>query len=325
MPKKEGKLIQTNLIAKKRTGDSIGLFYQVDAFSSEPFLGNPTAIVLDMKSEYSTELRESIAREMNLSITAFVSDSEKADFKIEYFSPKKEVPLSGHATIAAVWLLADVGEIESENTKETIKVETKEGIFKTEIQWKNDVLDKVYMTLKKPQFRDVELNINSLADILGIRTDKIESDEKLPLVIADTGSPKLLILISSKEMTDALVPKYDEVERLCRRMKVTGIHLYTFDTYLAGSTCYTRQFEPIRGSPETVASGLANSALGAYLVKRGFAQPGTLIFEQGESLDRPSTLEVDIKGTEDEIKSVRIGGKAKVIFKFEPRKDLFKT
>jgi PhzF family phenazine biosynthesis protein len=300
------------------------LFYQVDAFSSEPFLGNPTAVVLDMKSEYTSEIRASIAREMNLSVTAFVSDSEKADFKIEYYTPKKEVPLSGHATIAALWLLADIGEIETENSKMNVKVETKEGIFKAEIRWKNEILDKIYLTLKKPKFRDVELNKNALADILGIRTEKIESDEKLPLVIADTGSPKLLILISSKEMTDALVPKFDEVERLCRRMKVSGIHLYTFDTYLDGSTCYTRQFEPIQGSPETVVSGLANGALGAYLIKRGFAKPGTLVMEQGESLDRPSILEVNIKGTEEEIKSVRIGGKARVIFKFEPRKDLFK-
>lgn len=300
------------------------MFYQVDAFSSQPFLGNPTAIVLDKKDEYSTEIRESIAREMNLSVTAFVSDSKKADFKMEYFTPKKEVPLSGHATIAALWLLSDIGEIVPENSKASIKVETKKGIYKTEIRWKDDALDKISMTLKKPQFRDVELNIQALADILGIRTDKIESDEKLPLVIADTGSPKLLILISSKEMTDALVPKYEEIERLCRRMKVTGIHLYTFDTYLDGSNSYTRQFEPIRGSPETVVSGLANGALGAYLVKRGFAQPGTLIIEQGESLDRPSIIEVVIKGTEDEIKSVTIAGKAKVIFKFEPRKDLFK-
>ncbi len=301
------------------------MFYQVDAFSSEPFLGNPTAVVLDMKSKYTTETRASIAKEMNLSVTAFVSDSEKADFKIEYFTPKKEVPLSGHATIAALWLLADIGEIETENSKMSVTIETKEGIFKAEIVWKNEVLDKVYLTLNKPQFRDVELNKNSLADILGIRTEKIESDEKLPLVIADVGSPKLLILISSKEMTDALVPKYDELERLCRKMKVSGVHLYTFDTYLDGSTCYTRQFEPIRGSPETVISGLANGALGAYLVKRGFAQPGTLIIEQGESLERPSILEVIIKGTEDDIKSVKIGGKARVIFKFEPRMDLFKN
>jgi trans-2,3-dihydro-3-hydroxyanthranilate isomerase len=300
------------------------LFYQVDAFTNEPFLGNPTAVVLDLKNKYASEIRASIAREMNLPVTAFISDSENADFKIEYFTPKKEVPLSGHATIAALWLLADIGEIETENSKMAVTIETKEGNFKAEIRWKNEVLDKVYLTLKKPVFRDVELNKNTLADILGIRTDKIESDEKLPLVIADTGSPKLLILISSKEMTDALVPKFDELERLCRRMKVTGVHLFTFDTYLDGSTCYTREFEPIRGSPETIVSGLANGALGAYLVKRGFAQPGTLIIEQGESLERPSTLEVAIKATEDDIKSVRIGGKAKVIFKFEPRKDLFK-
>ena len=298
------------------------MFYQVDAFTDEPFLGNPTAVAIDFEEQFTTEQKEAIAREMNLPVTAFVSNSLKADLKIEFFTPKKEVPISGHATIAALWLLADIGKITQENNKITLKIETKLGLISTEIKWKNNSVDKVYMTQKKPKFREVEINKQKLADILGIRTDKIETNDKLPLIIADTGSPKLLVLISSKEMTDALVPKFDEVERLCRRLKVTGLHLYTFDTYQEGSTCYTRQFEPIRGAAETAVSGMANGALGAYLVSKGFAQPGTLIIEQGESLDRPGKVEVRIKATADEVKSVRIGGKAQVIFKFELYKNL---
>ena len=265
---------------------------------------------------------KAIAREMNLPVTAFVSSSLKANLKIEFFTPKKEVPISGHAIIATLWLLAEIGKIVPENNKITLKIETKLGLIPAEIKWKNNSVDKVYMTQKKPKFREVEVNKQKLADILGIRTDKIETNDKLPLIIADTGSPKLLVLISSKEMTDALVPKFDEVERLCRRLKVTGLHLYTFDTYLEGSTCYTRQFEPIRGASETIVSGMANGALGAYLVSKGFAQPGALIIEQGESLERPGKVELRIKATADEVKSVRVGGKAQVIFKFELYKDL---
>jgi len=291
------------------------LFYQVDSFTDKAFFGNPAGVVIN--STFSTQQKHQIAREINLSVTAFVSASEKADFKLDYFTPKKEIPISGHATIAAFWVLAEIGRLRRDNNKVKVKFETTKGIYTIEVKWKNDIVDKVYMTLDKPVFTKADIDKQKLADMLGIRTDKIESNDKLPLIIANSGSPKLLVLITSKEMTDALVPNYDELERLCRRLKITGIHLYTFDTYLEGSNCYSRQFEPIRGLPETATSGLANGALGAFLVKSGFAPPGTLIIEQGESLDRAGKVEVKVKATQNEIKSVKIGGKAKVIFSLE--------
>ncbi|MHA1185721.1 MAG: PhzF family phenazine biosynthesis protein [Candidatus Heimdallarchaeota archaeon] len=291
------------------------LFYQVDAFTNKPFYGNPAGVVLD--STLTVEQKYKIAREINLSVTAFVSNSEKADFKIDYFTPKKEIPISGHATIAAFWVLAEIGRLKREGNKAKATVETDKGLYTIEVKWKSEKVDRVYMLLDKPEFTKTDLEIPKLAELLGINPAKIEANEKLPLIIASTGSPKLLVLITSKEMTDALVPNYDELERLCRRLKVTGIHLYTFDTYLEGSNCYTRHFEPIRGLPETATSGLANGALGAFLVKKGFAPPGTLIIEQGESLDRAGKVEVKVKATQENIKSVKIGGKARVIFSIE--------
>jgi PhzF family phenazine biosynthesis protein len=246
--------------------------YQVDAFTENPYYGNPTAVVLDA-AKYSPELKQQMAREFNLPITVFVSPSNKADYKMEFFTPRKEVEISGHGTIATFWLLAVLGKIEPEGDKTKITQETKQGIISVEIKWNKDRLDKVIMIQQKPTFKEVNLDKKKLADILGIRSDKIENNEKLPMVVASTGSPKLMILISSKEMTDALVPNFDEVVRLCRKLKVTGIHLYTFDTYHEGTTCYTRQFQPVVGVPETPISGLANGALGALLVKYGFAQP----------------------------------------------------
>ncbi|MHA1124988.1 MAG: PhzF family phenazine biosynthesis protein [Candidatus Heimdallarchaeota archaeon] len=291
------------------------LLYQVDAFTNKPFFGNPAGVVID--STLTTEQKYKIAREINLSVTAFVSTSEKADFKIEYFTPKKEIPVSGHASIAAFWILAEIGRLKRDNNKAKATFETLKGTYTMEVKWKNEKVDKVFMALDKPVFTKTDLDPRKLADMLGINPAKIEANDKLPLIIANAGSPKLLVLITSKEMTDAMVPNYDELERLCRKLKVTGIHLYTFDTYLEGSNCYARHFEPIRGLPETATSGLANGALGAFLVKKGFAPPGTLIIEQGESLDRAGKVEIKIKATQDEIKSVKIGGKARVVFSLE--------
>jgi trans-2,3-dihydro-3-hydroxyanthranilate isomerase len=293
------------------------LFYLVDAFTDTPFFGNPTTIIIeDPLNPFSTELKEFIAREMNLPVSVYVRASETANFRFEFFTPKKQIPISGHGTIAALWLLAELGKIKPKESISKIKIETDKGKFPCEIHWKEKTIEKVYMTLKKPKFREIDLSVNKLADILGIREDKIESDDKLPFVVADTGSPKILALLSSKEMTDALVPKFDDIERLCLKYKSTGIHLYTFDTYFEGSKCYTRHFEPIRGAPETAISGMANGALGAFLVSKGFAQPGTIIFEQGESLDRISKLEVHVEVGEKGVKSIKIGGKAHLVFKF---------
>ena len=150
--------------------------YQVDALTDAPFFGNPTAVVLDA-DDYTNELKQFLASEMNLPITAYVSKSEKADFKVEYYTPKKSIPIGGHATIATFWLLAEIGRIKPTNDYAKVKQETKIGILPVEIFWKNGELDKVLMTQKKPKFTKVDFSVNKLADILGIRPDKIESGE----------------------------------------------------------------------------------------------------------------------------------------------------
>ena len=290
--------------------------YQVDAFTDTQFFGNPTAVVLDAE-DYTDILKQLIASEMNLPITTFVSKSEKADFKVEFYTPKKKIPLGGHATIATFWLLAEIGRIKPENDFAKVTQETERGIFTIEIYWKDGNLDKVVMIQEKPTFTEIDLTKEKIADILGIRTDKIENNEQLPFTIASTGNPVLLVLITSKEMVDALSPRFDEIERLCLRLNISGLHLYTFDTYLEGSTCYTRHFEPFRGAPETTVSGLANGALGAFLVKQGFAQPGKFLIEQGESMERAGIVEVEIEATTNSIKQVKVGGKACSVFSID--------
>ena len=72
--------------------------YQVDAFTSKPFAGNPAA-VCPLKEWLPDELMQSIAMENNLAETAFVVPYEDA-FQIRWFTPTVEVDLCGHATLA---------------------------------------------------------------------------------------------------------------------------------------------------------------------------------------------------------------------------------
>lgn len=78
--------------------------YQVDAFASESFAGNPAAVVF-LTEERPTAWMQSVASEMNLSETAFVRALDTGRFDLRWFTPNTEVDLCGHATLAAGHLL----------------------------------------------------------------------------------------------------------------------------------------------------------------------------------------------------------------------------
>lgn len=84
----------------------------VDSFTNEAFKGNPAGVCLTDRA-LSEHLMQSIAKELNLSETAFVQKADKPDqYSIRYFSPKMEIPLCGHATLAAAKVLFENGNQE---------------------------------------------------------------------------------------------------------------------------------------------------------------------------------------------------------------------
>lgn len=81
--------------------------YQVDAFTSEIFKGNPAA-VMPLESWLPDATLQALAAENNLAETAFFvreTSSDSADFHIRWFTPRIEVPLCGHATLASAWVI----------------------------------------------------------------------------------------------------------------------------------------------------------------------------------------------------------------------------
>ncbi|UZD65669.1 PhzF family phenazine biosynthesis protein [Marinobacter sp. AN1] len=81
--------------------------YQVDAFASDVFRGNPAA-VMPLENWLPDGVLQALAAENNLSETAFLvpeGEDSAADFHIRWFAPGAEVPLCGHATLASAWVL----------------------------------------------------------------------------------------------------------------------------------------------------------------------------------------------------------------------------
>lgn len=120
--------------------------YIVDSFTNEPFKGNPAGVCI-IEHELDEKEMQSIAKELGLSETAFIMTEESTDkFSIRYFSPKMEIPLCGHATLASSKVIFElhpellqisfrtIEELSLEITKKGSLIEMIFPIYNTEYQ-----------------------------------------------------------------------------------------------------------------------------------------------------------------------------------------------
>ena len=92
------------------------LIYHVDAFTNQPFSGNP-AVVCVTEKPLSEELMAKIANEMKLSETAFIHQLTENMYGIRWFTPTTEVRLCGHATLAATHILYEQNYVTGDQVK----------------------------------------------------------------------------------------------------------------------------------------------------------------------------------------------------------------
>jgi PhzF family phenazine biosynthesis protein len=83
---------------------------QVDAFTNQPFTGNPAAVCI-LDGDREDRWMQNVAQEMNLSETAFLVKQDPDGFSLRWFTPITEVPLCGHATLASAHVLWSEGHL----------------------------------------------------------------------------------------------------------------------------------------------------------------------------------------------------------------------
>ena len=100
-------------------------FAQIDAFTSEPFSGNPAAVCV-MSEARGDQWMQQVAQEMNLSETAFLVRRSDGAYDLRWFTPSVEVALCGHATLASAHALWEGGHLPGD---ETARFQTKSGLL----------------------------------------------------------------------------------------------------------------------------------------------------------------------------------------------------
>ncbi|MDF2886819.1 MAG: phenazine biosynthesis protein PhzF family [Lacrimispora sp.] len=274
--------------------------YQLNSFAKTNEGGNAAGVVVNADSLSEKEM-EKVAAIVGFSETAFVMQSDITDFKVRFFTPKKEVDLCGHATIAVFYTMAYLRLLKPGKYKQ----ETKAGILGIEI--KEDY--SVMMNQSAPVFSEI-IEKKELADSLNIDTSQMPAD--LPAQIVSTGLRDIMIPVKSIEILNAMKPDMKKIKMISRKYNTVGYHVFTLESLYGANAC-CRNFAPLYEIPEESATGTSNGALGCYLYRYGkinSGQESNIVFEQGYSMKKPSEILVSLSVTENEIQEVRVGGSA---------------
>lgn len=286
--------------------------YQVDAFSSIPFGGNPAGVVPDARG-ISEKNMQKIAAEINLSEIAFIFPIDKENYKVRFFTPISEVDLCGHATIGAFYTLAFMGYLPViDNGVRRIYQETKAGRLGVEVFFKGGNIERVMMEQSLPKELGQVEDIDELLDCFNINKKDIGIEEQFitPNIIS-TGLPDILLPINKKEVLNNIKVDFNKLTKLSKTLNVTGVHAFYLPK-LDSNKVYTRNFAPIVGINEEAATGTANGALAYYLKKEGYIKGNEIISIQGESLNRPSKIYCTIDKKDGKY-NVRVGGQARIV------------
>lgn len=271
--------------------------YRLTSFPKEIHGGNEAGVVLDADTLNEKEMLK-IAKEVGYSETAFVSKSDKADFKVRFFTPTIEVSLCGHATIATFNLLRDKKIITIGNYTQ----ETKAGILKLDV--KEDI---VFMEQNAPVYGQV---IEPL-EFINCFYNKDYINQELPIIILSTGMKEIFLPVNSVKILNNLTPNIDEIIKISKKYDVIGIHVFSVTKDQADA--YGRNFAPIVGINEESATGTSNGALGCYLNKYVNTDKSEFILRQGYSMNKPSEIITKLEIQNKNIDLVWVGGIAKII------------
>lgn len=298
-------------------------FIQADVFTDRVFGGNPLAVFPEADGLSSDEMQK-IAREINLSETAFVlpPTAPQADVRVRFFTPTSELPFAGHPTIGTHVVLANMGRYELTGPVTRIFQQAKNRVLPVDlITDGSGHTDRAVMTQDEARHGDVFDDEELLATALGLTSADFHPD--LPAQVFSTGLPGLILPLASLDAIQRVelnIPAFNEI---CKTVNVTIAEVFSLETLDKAHSAHVRAFAPLLGILEDPATGSMAGALGSYLLEKGVFEytpefsTTHMVFEQGYEIDRPSLIEVEIDIEDGANKEVRVGGQVVTVIEGE--------
>ena len=211
--------------------------YQVDAFTSKIFEGNPAA-VCPLEEWISENTMQNIAQENNLSETAFFVRGDN-DFEIRWFTPLAELDLAGHPTLASAHIIL-----------KELSIDLDKLIFRTKI---NDTLnvthnDNTYLMDFPAREPEIDNNINQITEALGSKPKELYRHRDA-VAVFDT-----------EEEVKSIYPNMEKLKNLEYPAVIVTARGNNVDFV-------SRNFAPKLGIPEDPVTGSAHCELIPYWSK----------------------------------------------------------
>jgi PhzF family phenazine biosynthesis protein len=253
--------------------------HQVDAFTAEPFAGNPAAVCV-LAGPREERWMQLVAREMNLSETAFLHP-EGDGWRLRWFTPTVEVALCGHATLAAAHVLWETGALA---TDAPARFRTRSGLLTA---MRQDDLIELDFPAKRAQPAPAP---EGLTAALGGEPRFIGRNEF-----------DYLVEVDSEMMLRSLQPDFTAL----RKLPVRGV-IVTARPAAPEFDFVSRFFAPACGVDEDPVTGSAHCCLGPYWQSR----LGKAEFKAFQASARGGVVRVRVEG-----ERVKLGGHAVTVFR----------
>jgi PhzF family phenazine biosynthesis protein len=259
---------------------------QVDAFTSTPFAGNPAAVCV-LPASPSENWMQQVAREMNLSETAFLTPNGDG-YNLRWFTPSVEVALCGHATVAGAHVLWEDGHLPS-NVQ--ARFHTRSGVLLADKRG-----DWIELDFPATPAAVAQAPVG-LLDALGAEAKFVGKNRF-----------DYLVEIASEKLLRDLRPDFTRL----RKLPVRGV-IVTARAESPEFDFVSRFFAPGSGIDEDPVTGSAHCALGPYWADR----LGKSQFTAYQASQRGGMVRVSVRGSR-----VLLGGQAVTVFRGELTCDL---
>ena len=255
---------------------------KVDAFTSEPFSGNPAAVCILPEGRDATWM-QNVAREMNLSETAFLLPRPDGH-GLRWFTPTVEMDLCGHATLASAHVLWETGRLA---ISEAASFHTRSGLLTA-------VRRGDWIELDFPATPDAPVEApTGLAEALG----------SLPLLYVGKGRFDYIVELDGEEAVRGLRPDFGRLAKFDARGVIVTSRSASSDWDFV-----SRFFAPASGIDEDPATGSAHCCLAPFWSRR--LKKDTFLARQVSA--RGGVLKVELRGDR-----VGLGGQAVTVLRGE--------
>jgi PhzF family phenazine biosynthesis protein len=278
----------------------------VNAFIDGAAGGNPAGVVIDANALTAAQ-KLKVAQRVGLSETAFVSASDSATIKLDFFTPTRQIAHCGHATIATFSLLRQLGIIsEGRHSKETI-------------DGNRDILvdgSMAFMEQRAPKYAPVasrsELGKRSIASLRLAQAQLLTGID--PFVV-NTGNSFLIVPLADEPSVAELRPDLGLIASLSDELDLIGYYVFSTATKVPGRHAGARMFAPRFGIPEEAGTGMAAGPLACFLHDHLGVPDREIIIEQGWLMQppSPSVIKVTLELAQGKISRLMAGGTARAV------------